>query len=476
MTPLPKSHRARSESLWRAIGGAYTTSVIGRVADMLTYVVLLSCLAPSLVGTYLIVVATVQIANEFLTWGVDRSLLRDFSSGRVSLRAAAPTYLLSRVPAGIVALLISAGALFAAGDRQASVIVLLVGGAQILQNAESAWSIWLRGCHFQVLANGIAAAGSLARLGIAALLLLGLGVGLAGLLAAYLVLAGISLTINCLVALRLSSGEPARERQRLIPSLKSGTAFAVTGLMTVGQNRLDWLLVAAFISPSALAVYGLANKVYELIQVVVGTGLGTIYPYLCRSRLDGRGGEPVHLALKSLVLVAGLLAVLAGLLVGPVALTHLPAEYRTVQAILPLFLVAAVVSPYAGILYQVFASLRQDRWLVGATAAGTVLQLLANLTLIPAYGARGGAAAMIVLVVVTSLVYTAAVFKLRLLALRRLADYALGAGLAAVAVGLMTAVDRLVWAAPLAFVPLVLAVLTLLSVRRLLPSPSWLQT
>jgi hypothetical protein len=78
--------------------------------------------------------------------------------------------------------------------------------------------------------------------------------------------------------------------------------------------------------------------------------------------------------------------------------------------------------------------------------------------------------------VVTSLVYTAAVLKLRLLSLRRLADYAAAAGVAAVAIGLMTAGDHLAWLAPLAFVPLVLAVLTLLPVRRLLPSPSGLQT
>jgi O-antigen/teichoic acid export membrane protein len=432
-TPMPEPGPSISvsEPLGRTLLWSYALSLIVRASEIAVYALLIAFISAGDVGVYMLASAFSLLISPVLTWGADRTLIRSFSTGDKSLRQTVWRFTRGRSFAAAFILVCSGVGLWLF-DASATLAIVFIAVAltQIAQVLETPWTASLRARGRQTLANTIASLVSLARLvGVAILLAAGVR-SMAGIAAFLFFVSGVSLLANAGFALRHDNRSVATDG---IADL-SGTSLGLANVLSVAQNRADWILVAAFLSPVALAAYGMANKVYEVINVGIATGLITLLPFLCRERVLSRG---TTLAIGYLIVGTGICCVAVDVAFGAI-LPHLADAYAPSQTILPLLMAAAVASALGGALYQLAVARRRDQAVLIVTIVSTAAQLLANLLLIPSYGIEGAAIGMVVLVTATGAAYSVIVWRQALVSLRnviRFVALTVVAGAAVVAVG-----------------------------------------
>jgi O-antigen/teichoic acid export membrane protein len=412
-----------SERLASTMIFSYSLSVIVRLAEAGVYGVIIAFVAPGDVGVYMEASAFALVVSPVLTWGADRTLIRSFSGGAVSPWRTALAFTRSRAIATLILGCGSVLVLWVSGaSSQFDEIFALVALMQVAQVLETPWSAWLRARERQTVANGVGAV-------IAVLRLAAVSVVIAAGYRAIALVATVMLFVACVSAiatalLAMSYGMRAQVGRAVDKGQTAGTSLAAANLLTVAQNRLDWILVAAWVSPLALAAYGMANKLYEVVNLGVATGLTTLFPFLCRER--ERVSRNICSALGVLILGTAAIALAIDLAWG-VLLPHLPDAYSAVHEILPLFMAAAVFSAFAGGLYNIAVARSRDRSVLGVALLATFAQLGVNLALVPREGGRGAAIGMLVLVVTTGGAYCALARRYALLDGRDLVRFVLTA-------------------------------------------------
>jgi O-antigen/teichoic acid export membrane protein len=171
---------------------------------------------------------------------------------------------------------------------------------------------------------------------------------------------------------------------------RSAPLVTLSQVLLVGQNRLDWLLVAAFASYGALANYSLANKALEIL-ILGGSVFGrTALPWLVEGWEAHNLGRMVRW-LAVVLVVAGLVLALAGLPALQILFGH---KYDGAGPVIPIL---AALAPALGI-YQVtqFAAFARGRARDGVIsgAVGLAAQIAIDLIAIPRLGIVGAALGM----------------------------------------------------------------------------------
>lgn len=358
------------------------------------------------IGLYSWVMALVMFFNVAVDMGIGPVLVRKFGQGELRLLRAFQAILLLRVPIiglGIVLTTI----LFKYGiltSNQYFVTVLV--GAQVLFNvSDGVFKSWLQANDRQNTVN------------IINVLLSGLKLGFIGILfstswnSLYLLLVGILVFrmlgsaifcyLACTLALHNQSPSPADAAigQIACSFLRAGLSIGGVNFLTIIQNRLDWLLVSGMISTVALASYALANKLYEILQLIIGVSLQTIYPWLCRDPEDERVSL---LILVRVVILAGALLGLCGIFISPALIKLMFGnKFPGVELPVMILMLSASIIAASGVFYYLALSKSIESKLLLITLITTMLQFASNLYLIPKLGITGAALGMLVLAITT---------------------------------------------------------------------------
>lgn len=388
-------------SLISVFTNAYILNALGRAADVVWLLLLFTVLSVEQVAFFSLASAAAAFFAMGLDAGINQTLLRAFSARSLSLRHGA--FLALRVRTILFSIILLAGGtwwLVKKPTAEVATTVVVACAVQLWILAEQFCQQWLKANDRQTLANILATSDSFLKLVATCALTLGKRDATALDFFALQNIAHCILTIGCLIACANTSryesaAQPASAATRSL--LRASGWFAVMGLITVVQNRIDWLLIAKFADNAALASYSLVNRAYEVLMMLIGTGAMTLFPMLCRTSVVQRETALVATFRKA-VLATGVLG--AG-----VAAVLLPAfcnwmwgeKYPGAGALFGLLMPVACLSTFIQIMYYEAVSGGGEARLVALTIVSTLAQLAVNLTLVPLWGSQGAIAGMLTL-------------------------------------------------------------------------------
>ncbi|MEK7481217.1 MAG: flippase [Patescibacteria group bacterium] len=325
-------------------------------------------------------------------------------------------------------------------SSEMQLLIALSGITMILDSIHLSFYAVLRGMHklkYEALAIVLSQLSTLI-IGSIALLL---GRPLVWLIIAFIVSSFLNVCYAAYM-LRYRAGVPLRVRweSALIKSmLVVAFPFALAGIFARVYSYSDSVFLSKFASTTAVGWYSIPNKITFAFQFIPLALSAALYPRMSEAFICDRP----HLtylferAMKYLILVAMPIAVFLGVFSEEIILTIYTAEYA--PAIIPMqILLASVI--FAFIDFPVGALLNGcNRQAMQTTAMGVamVVNVVANILLIPPYGVIGAAIAALLGNIV---LFAAGYFFVPRIALvhhGRIIGWAVGAGLLAGVVGLL---------------------------------------
>jgi PAS domain S-box-containing protein len=274
----------------------------------------------------------------------------------------------------------------------------------------------------------------LCALGLVFGLRLSLPLALIGFPAAGLVMAGIALANS-----RRYAGVPRLDAPWMAvrATLRGTMPFAATEILNQFYARADLLLIAIWLSASAVGLYAIGIKFVEvglLPLILLGTAVYPVIGRLARAQtalLSQATRDFVYLIMLLNGWLAVGIATLLPLLIEPV----FGREFHQVIELLWWFALFAVAKGSEVALYRLLFCFRRQSWYAGSLAVGTAVIVTLNILLIPKFGLRGALAAAILSTIVVDI---ACLYGLRHHV--RLSSFASAAARMILALGLTTLV------------------------------------
>jgi O-antigen/teichoic acid export membrane protein len=417
------------ERLRITIQNAYLLAVTARIADALFFYILFSKLSTEIVGFYSWVMAIAAFVGAVVDFGLAQVLVREFSQHSITLSRATHIVLRVRgaiVLAGIISWLI--WSLIATPSTEELFAVALAGLLQLLIVTEVSVQAWLRANRKQTLANVLGTLDSVFRLmAIATLTAMLDKVHILQILLSIVVLhvAILSVHIFAIVPGNMRIATQTQERMEALSAkamFLSGGAFTLITLLTVTQNRADWLLLSYYANATDIANYALANKIYELILMALGIAVLTAYPWMCANHKSPQMKVQICI-IFSVVLAAGVAMSMGAALYLPDLVASLwAAKYGPAYRLIQLLLPVAALSTFIMIRYYQLIAQGQERTLLKIALISSGLQLIVNLILIPAWGCLGCVAGMAVLAFSNTAFYSALAIQQGIISTQKLSN------------------------------------------------------
>ncbi|MEQ1656984.1 MAG: hypothetical protein ABL983_00995 [Nitrospira sp.] len=417
-----------TENKRRAVIYAYALTLTARLGDVVLFGMLISALRVEDMATFALASAVSAIFSIGIVFGVDQVLVRGFSDGSLTLGVALRT-------AGVIWRCSSAtslallGLLFVFWDSlQGHALAIGVACAsQVVSLIAKFVQSLLRGRNNQTAANVLVLAESAIRL----LVIFGLWLVmrpptseavLQGFLLSQVIVAGVAVAIAkrtgvCVLppdGLFMSGETPVHGM------IRSCTYFFGIAVISVIQNRLDWLMISEFSPPVELANYSIANRAYEIFLMVIGIAATTAYPWLCRASV-GQRHDSLMLIKQMEVCMGVTLALACGPLLSQLISILWPQKYiQAEQYVLWLLPAGAISAVVIVMYYEVVASALEGK----ALAIGfgvSIAHAVANWFLIRSFGAFGAVGGMAFLSVLCLGSYMTLVHRYKLWERKRLA-------------------------------------------------------
>jgi len=384
-----------SERRWKTLLHAYWLNLGSKGAEIAYFLLLVSLLGKSELGLFNTLMSLTLLFLTALDFGLSQATLREIAQHTIDVRA-----LLRRsIPTRVIATIVAIGAVMVASVTgyatilQAQVLILLA----LFQLANALQSIMLaalQGQGMQTRSNQLASAEAIVKL--AMLALLKWMVPIVDLLSIVASLAVIkivfsALTWTLLPPLPEAATKSPSSRYSIWNPIQLGDQLGFVGIavFTILQNRLDWLMVSAFMDSVSVASYSVVNRYYEILLFALGIGFTTIYPWLCRIAATRRQDRTLQL-LRQLQFLPVPLLVAAGIFAFPLV-NELFWQGRyddAVDAVGWLLPCAGLAVGNMMIYYDLMAQ-RHENVLLRLCVTSTVLQALFNVWAIPRLGIHG---------------------------------------------------------------------------------------
>lgn len=384
---------------------AYFTTLLCQICELIYSYIFYQQFTLTQIGIFSWASAIFSFFNLTSDMGIESILLRKFKNKEISINIAIASTTIIRGSISILALalLITLNYISIISDYQ-GIILVLMGFQVVFNTTDAVCRAWLRANGEQNTANmlnlflsilkviSIVIVVSLNEYSIVALLLFILAARAVASLAIFIV----TRLISNRNEVELKSTESALSLVRSL--LTAGLALGGIGALTAVQNRLDWLMVSHFVSAEGLSSYSLANKFYEVSQLIVGVSIATLFPWLCRPSPDSVADAIV----VRVVLAGGVGMGMVGYFCAPLLVDLLFGnKFGNVEQTLQIMMVAVGFMAASGAFYNFAFSRGLERFLLVNAIVATCVQVAANAFLIPALGLAGAALGMVVLVTST---------------------------------------------------------------------------
>jgi len=406
-----------SERRWETLLHAYWLNLGSKGAEIAYFLLLVSLLEKSELGLFNTLMSLALLFLTAIDFGLSQSTLREIAQHNIDVRE-----LLRRcIPARVGATAIAIGAVMAvsatgfASMLQTQVLILLAL-FQLANALQSTMLAALQGQGFQTRSNQLASAEAIVKL--AMLVLLQWLVPVVDLLSIVASLVIIKFAFALLTWMLLPPLPNAivmslRGRHSVLNpvQLEGQLGFLGIALFTILQNRLDWLMVSAFMDSVSVATYSVVNRYYEILLFALGIGFTTIYPWLCRVAATRRQDRALQL-LRQLQFLPVPLLVAAGIVAFPlVNLLFWHGRYDDAVDAVGLLLPCAGLAVGNMMIYYDLMAQRHENILLRLCVTSTVLQALFNAWAIPRFGIEGAIIGMWLMNVVNLLLFAFAASK-----------------------------------------------------------------
>jgi len=398
-----------SESRWKTLLHAYWLNLGSKLAEIAYFLLLVSLLDKNELGLFNTLMSLTLFFLTLLDYGLSQATLREISQQTIDVRALVR----QGTPLRVLVTLLVLGALavaHAAGwtSLLQTQVLMLLALFQLFNALHSVMLAGLQGSGRQTRANQLASAEAIVKL--AALVLLQWLMSPIDLLTVVTSLLVIKFVFGLITWRMLPTpvvhdiapqpnlphaalDTPARSA--FSPRQLDGqSGFLLIALFTILQNRLDWLMVSAFMDSASVASYSVVNRYYEIALFVLGIGFTTIYPWLCRVASTRHNDRALQL-LRQLQFLPVPLLVAAGIVAFPVInVMFWHGRYGDAIAAVDLLLPCAGLAVGNMMIYYDLMAQRHEKKLLHICVVSTVLQALFNTWAIPRFGINGAIAGM----------------------------------------------------------------------------------
>ncbi len=390
------------------------SDIVARSGRFLLVLVAARVLGPDGFGLYAFAFAFGNILANAADFGLQMYLSREVAKGSVPPRAVLGQVIRAKLLLSAAVLVLLAAA-FAFYPRPLGVrwLLVLMGAASLVHSWNELWNYFFRGLQslrqeailtlFDMLAGSA--------LGIA--LLLG-GAGVRGLVAALLAAEIATLVLALSLLGRRGHLALAATDAPALAALRDAAPIGVAILLSILYFRIDAVLLERLTTDQVVGAYGAAYKILEAFIFIPAAFLAAVYPAFARTTVTGP--EAMRRLYRSSLGWLTLLgaAIVAGvLLFAPLGLRVLYGARYTSS--IPLLRVLSFALFFIFVNYALthfLVALRGQKWNAIFAGACTVVNVGANLALIPLYGAMGAA--------IATVATEATLFALCFLAVRRL--------------------------------------------------------
>lgn len=385
------------KTAFSTLGNAYLLAFLARGAEILFFVSLFFLFTVEEVGLYSWGIAVSAFFAIAIDLGLNQVLIRNFSRRAIGVGFALKGSMMIRFPL----ILICFAVLAVWGNKwnpssESFRVVVLASTIQLFVAAENFCFAWLRSHSRQNVANALGVLDPVGRLAIFFFICVLLHEYTAvGLLTGIVIWHIPVIIVSAVVVARLHGAADrgpvtnlslsAVKNQLLLP----GMVFCLIGLITVMQNRLDWLLVAHFTGQVELANYAVANKAYEMLMLMGGIAMTTIYPWLCRESAKSAFIRRLNIITTGVLACGSAFALGAALYLPQVMEWVWGDKYQSAYGLVRILLPISVISIAIMILYYRLIARGMETTLLKASIVVTIIQLLVNISTIPVYGAVG---------------------------------------------------------------------------------------
>lgn len=403
-----------SESKGSTLFNAYALNIFGKISEIIYFIVLVGVVPKEDFGLFNTVMSISSFFYVFLDMGLVQAALREFSQGKGSIPAILrqlPKWRPIYVIATFTVLLVGFSSNVISDSYRFSVISMAIF-YQIAFFGQMLLFSWLRGSNKQNIANSLLAAEALVKLVVILILKYWLGDITVDMLFVMLFTVKVIVTLVAWVLVKAVDAGDTTEQVRSTswyqPFTYTGQVYLfVIALLTLLQNRFDWILISFIMNPNAVADYSVTNRYFEIVIFVVGIGFTTLYPWLCRAakEVSAKDNEVLWL-LRQLQFMSVPVLVIGAIVAFPFIDGYIwNGRYADVADFVPLLLPVVLLAVGNMALYYDIMAQHLERNIIPMVVVSTISQAVANIILIPIYGIAGAIIGMWIMNLVNLLLY-----------------------------------------------------------------------
>jgi O-antigen/teichoic acid export membrane protein len=186
---------------------------------------------------------------------------------------------------------------------------------------------------------------------------------------------------------------------RVLASRLLWLSLPLAGTMIVNYLyfRLDLLLLSWLKDQEAVAVYALAYRVLEALMVLPAYVMLALFPEIARRGAHSERLAPIVGAAEAGMLAIALPTVVLGITFAPEIVQVVGGDaYEDSATVLSILIVALAMSYLNGVYGNALLALGRQAALLAVTSAVLVVNLAVNLAMIPPWGVRGAAVAVVI--------------------------------------------------------------------------------
>ena len=351
-------------------------------------------------GRYAIAVALITIFTALSEMGISSLALRRMSYDDDRMETSLATALAAEAVTSLAALAFLFPVAIILGYPHEVLLLLAIGSGIVLfqgilgalEAAFKARRLMANVAVYSIVQSGVTAA-----LGFP---LVALGAGPAGLVAAVAIGAAAAFPLGLLLLRRRLGITPdwTGVWRTVLPFLRASIPIALTGAVTVIYERVDLLMISKLDNAAAAAIYAVPLTIVQytlLIPAVIGTAF---FPVLAKTlQSDVKEARSSLFLLSRLFLLASApIAIFLMASGGELVTAVFGQRYESSGPVLTLLAWTIIFGFQIFLLWYALLATFHERGMVGIMVFGLVLNVALNAFLIPAYGPKGAAAALIV--------------------------------------------------------------------------------
>lgn len=380
-----------------------TGQVLGIFVSLVTFVLLARYLGADNYGQYSIITTYLGMFAIAADWSLYLLIVKGLTgeSDPFKRRRLFGSHLAFRLILGLAALLLGVCLIWAFPYSAAVKLGVVVGAVAFLSNSISQllYSIFQAELKLYITASlellyKVLLLVSVVLVGINGWGILAVILGMVGATLLTLMLA--SAIARRFIALKLSDIRINSTEWREI--FRSSWALGINGLFSTVVFKIDILILSLFAASSVVGLYSLSSKIVELLSILSGAFVGSVFPIITRHLASSSEKLPgvIQRSGLFLLILASFVTVITFVLAEPIVWLAGGGEFEGSIAALKILAFFPIFAFFGNYFYHLAVVFNRQNQIVWRTLTVLLINIVLNLILIPRYGYLAAAVVTII--------------------------------------------------------------------------------